>query len=68
MVSSPLWAVAWVSLKLRGKLNDRLIAARYAARLNVRCANERRRNRCRQEGAREHKNPERPGEAEPLGV
>ena len=28
MVSSPLWAVAWVPLKLRGKLKDRLIAAR----------------------------------------
>jgi hypothetical protein len=28
IVSSPLWAVAWVPLKLRGKLKDRLIAAR----------------------------------------
>ena len=28
MVSSPLWAVAWVPLKLAGKLEHRLIAAR----------------------------------------
>ena len=28
MVSSPLWAVAWLPLKLAGKLKDRLIAAR----------------------------------------
>ena len=28
MASSPLWAVAWISLKLRGKLKDRLVAAR----------------------------------------
>ena len=28
MVSSPLWAVAWVPLKLRGKLKGRLVAAR----------------------------------------